>query len=154
MQRCHYTRPRAHAARRWVLAVALAPLLLAGCSVGPSPIGRQPAPITTGSIAAPVDLRGELPPTLAYSDAAGIGQAARAAFQQADGTPYAWENPRTGSSGTLQVATDANASGDCHPFTTLVASTAGVHHYLGDLCLEGNEDAFVHIEDHPARNPS
>jgi surface antigen len=109
--------------------------------------GSPEAPATTGSVAEPVDVQRPLPPTLAYSDAARIGQAANAALWQATGTPEdQWVNARTGSSGTviLQVE-EALARADCRPFSTTVTSLAGVHKYSGTLCRGDNARSVLKI---------
>ncbi len=112
-----------------------APLLIAGCSL-PS-IGALNAPETTGSVAEPVEVQRPLPEALAYSDAAKIGQAARAALWQTDGSaPDEWVNARTGSSGTLEASHRGQASSECRPFSTTVTSLSGVHKYAGTLCRD------------------
>ena len=94
-----------------------------------------------------------LPETLAYSDAAKIGQAASAALWQAEGgppggwTPGDWVNARTGSSGTLTAERDSVDEGDCRPFSTIVTSLGGVHQYSGTLCRERDAQAVLTIEE-------
>jgi hypothetical protein len=113
------------------------PLLLTGCSLSLPVFGSgHDEPATTGSIAAPVDVQRPLPPTLAYSDAAKIGQAAVAAMWQAQGGDMEWINAATGSSGILEQAADADPepADACRPFSTTVTSFAGVHRYAGDVC--------------------
>jgi hypothetical protein len=112
-------------------------------------VGGADAPATTGSVAAPVEVRGPLPPTLAYSDASKIGQAAAAALWQAeDGPTGEWVNAATGSSGTIEHSTDtARASDDCRPFSTIVTSIGGVHSYLGDICRSAAGGSVLRIED-------
>ena len=108
------------------------------------------APQTTGSIASPVDVQQPLPSTLAYSDAATIGRAAAAAFWQADsGSGGAWVNRATGSSGTVEggAAATTNESGECRPFSTIVTSIGGVHHYSGDVCRSGGGRSVVRIDE-------
>ena len=108
------------------------------------------APETTGSIAAPVDVQQPLPPTLAYSDAARIGQAAAAAFWQADdGSGGEWVNRATGSSGTVEggAAATTDSSGECRPFSSIVTSIGGVHHYSGDVCRPLGGRPVVRIDE-------
>jgi hypothetical protein len=124
--------------------VLAAPLLMAGCSM----LGGGDIPATTGSLAQPVEVERPLPATLAYSDAAKIGQAASAALWQADGVaPGEWANARTGSSGTLQAAPrrSPGQSSDCLPFVTTVTSLAGVHQYSGTICRAGASGAVLKI---------
>lgn len=119
----------------------VAPLLVAGCS-----LGARDVPATTGSIAEPVEVQRPLPTTLAYSDAARIGQAASAVLWQAEGTvPDEWVNARTGSSGTLDAARQAAASENCRPFSTTVTSLSGVHQYSGTLCRAGQTRSVLKI---------
>ena len=89
-----------------------------------------------------------LPDTLAYSDAARIGQAASAALWQAEGGASGeWVNARTGSSGTLAPAPDRAADGDCRAFSTTVTSLGGVHQYSGALCREDDAQAVLTIQE-------
>jgi surface antigen len=132
--RTHYTCQFISNSRRWGTVLA-APLLLAGCSL--SMWGDPDVPATTGSIADPVEVQQPLPPTLAFSDATKIGQAASAALWQATGTQQDdWVNARTGSSGTLtrEAAPQSEAAGTCRPFSTTVTSLGGVHRYSGTVC--------------------
>jgi surface antigen len=140
--RSYYTRPGVSAARRWIPLLLAAPLL-AGCSM----MGSPEAPATTGSVSAPVDVQQPLPSTLAYSDAARIGQAASAALWQATGAPQdEWVNARTGSSGTLILQVEqALARADCRPFSTTVTSLGGVHRYSGTLCRGNDARAVLKI---------
>ena len=111
----------------------VAPLLVGACSF--STLGAQNAPATTGSLVQPVEVQRPLPPTLAYSDAAKIGQAASAALWEANGrAPDEWTNARTGSSGTLTADSRSDPSSDCFPFSTTVTSLGGVHQYSGSVC--------------------
>jgi hypothetical protein len=111
--------------------------MLAGCSF--SALGGSDEPATTGSIAGPVEVQGPLPPTLAYSDASKIGQAAAATLWQAEGGASGdWINAATGSSGTVEEdSADTTAAGECRPFSTIVTSIGGVHSYSGDICRSG-----------------
>ena len=94
----------------------------------------------------PIEVQRPLPPTLAFSDAATIGQAARAALWQADGgTPEDWVNARTGSSGTLTAARASGLAAECRPFSTTVTSLAGVHQYSGTLCRAGDTRTMLKI---------
>ncbi len=107
--------------------------------------GSPEAPATTGSVSEPVEVQRPLPRTLAYSDAARIGQAANAALWQATGAPEddQWVNARTGSSGTLILQVEqALARAECRPFSTTVTSLGGVHKYSGTLC-RGNDARTV-----------
>lgn len=107
-------------------------------------------PATTGSIAPPVAVQQPLPPTLAYSDATRIGQAATAVLGQAEGgSTEEWVNASTGSSGTLQTETlDASADSDrCRQFSTIVTSVGGVHRYSGAICRQGDGPAIVQIDE-------
>ncbi|MGH6923254.1 MAG: RT0821/Lpp0805 family surface protein [Propylenella sp.] len=106
-------------------------------------------PATTGSIDPPVEVARPLPPTLSYSDAARIGQAARAALWQAEGGgPEEWVNARTGSSGTLTAGSRTGSPPDCRPFSTSVTSLAGVHQYSGMLCRSGETKTVLNIAEH------
>jgi surface antigen len=143
LSRKHYTCRSNRAARRWVTAV-LAPILLAGCSL--QSLSARNVPATTGSIDAGVgvEVARPLPETLAYSDAARIGQAASAALWQAEGrAPGEWVNARTGSSGTLSV--EAESRRDCRPFSTTVTSLGGVHQYSGTICRAGDARSVLKI---------
>lgn len=146
MSRNPYTCRSIRAARRWGCA-ALIPLL-AGCSF--SSIGAD-APATTGSLVEPVVVQRPLPQTLAFSDAARIGQAARAALWQAEGgEPEGWVNARTGSSGTLTAEAgpaDAGEGAQCRPFSTTVTSLGGVHQYSGTLCRRADTQTVVAIQE-------
>jgi hypothetical protein len=105
------------------------------------------APVTTGSIAVPVEVQRPLPSTLAYSDANMIGQAASAALWQAGGAdmPNGWVNQRTGSSGTLEPATRTADAGECLPFSTTVTSLGGVHQYAGTVCRSAGAPSVLKI---------
>lgn len=108
------------------------------------------APATTGSIATPVEVQKPVPPSLAYSDANKIGQAAAAALWQANpaaGTD--WINAATGSSGTVETsaaATSVDGAPDCRSFESLVTSIGGVHSYRGKVCRAGNGPSVVQYE--------
>jgi hypothetical protein len=120
--------------------------MLAGCSM--SMFGGGDAPVATGSIAPTVDVQRPLPPTLAYSDAAKIGEAAKAALMQAtsDGD---WINVATGSSGkveTVDLPTPPGAE-NCRPFSTTVTSIGGVHEYAGAICGDGAGRPRVTIDE-------
>jgi hypothetical protein len=124
------------------------PLLAAGCSFS---VFEGHAPETTGSIAPPpVEVQRPLPPTLAFSDAARIGQAASAALAQANGSlGEEWVNASTGSSGTLEPEigeASANA-GNCRQFSTIVTSVGGVHRYSGAICQQDDGRAVVQIDE-------
>ena len=124
--------------------------LLAGCTM--SVAGSEDPPATTGSLASIVRVREPLPQTLAYSDAAKIGEAASAALWQAASpeTPAEWINAATGSSGTLeeQAGTEGAVSGDdCRAFQTIVTSVGGVHQYSGRVCREDGGRSIVQIEE-------
>lgn len=150
MLREHYTCRSNRAARRWIAAV-LAPLLLAGCSL--QSLGARNVPATTGSIDAGVEVQRPLPETLAYSDAARIGQAASVALWQAEGgAPGEWVNPRTGSSGTLSVEAEGrHDQSGCRPFTTTVTSLGGVHQYSGTICRAGDARSVLKIAESGAQ---
>ena len=110
-----------------------------------SVLGGNDTPRTTGSIAPPLDVQRPLPPTLAYSDATKIGEAAGAVLAQAEGiTTEEWTNASTGSSGTI-VRVSGAASENCRPFSTIVTSVSGVHSYSGKFCQSGNGRAVVQI---------
>ncbi len=151
MLRNQYKGPISRPARQWVILLA-SPLLVAGCSM----FGGSD-PITTGSVAAPVQVQQPLPPTLAYSDANKIGQAVAAALWQADGgTSQEWVNNATGSSGTVEerdLGPPAGA-GDCRTFSTIVTSIAGVHSYSGDVCRSGGGRPVVRIDERSAEDRS
>ena len=125
--------------------LALAPLFLAGCSLSVPMPGSNGEPATTGSIRASVDVQRPLPQSLAYSDAAKIGEAAAAALWQAEAPAGGeWVNAATGSSGTVEQG--GVKDGACRPFNTIVTSIGGVHRYSGKICLERNGRSMVQIE--------
>ena len=155
MLRRSYTCRCVRAARRWAFAAGF-PLTAAGCSFGA--LGGGDGPVTTGSLTAPVVVQRPLPETLAYSDAAKIGQAASAALWQVEGGaagdwtpedwgPGDWVNARTGSSGTLTAEPGSADEKDCRPFSTIVTSLGGVHQYSGTLCREDDAQAVLTIEE-------
>jgi hypothetical protein len=128
----------------WPAALA-GSLLLGGCSLSVPGWGEDSGPATTGSIAAPVEVQKPLPKTLAYSDAAKIGQAAAATLWQAEGTGGAeWVNSATGSSGTVE-ASSAAAQEPCGDFNTVVTSIGGVHQYSGRVCRTHGGRSVVEI---------
>lgn len=145
MLRRSYTCRCVRAARRWAFAAGF-PLAAAGCSFGA--LGGGDGPVTTGSLTAPVVVQRPLPETLAYSDAAKIGQAASAALWQVEGGAAGdWVNARTGSSGTLTAEPGSADEKDCRPFSTIVTSLGGVHQYSGTLCREDDAQAVLTIEE-------
>jgi hypothetical protein len=122
-------------------------LALGGCSVGVPGFGDD-APAITGSVPDKPEVERPLPPTLAYSDAAKIGEAAFVALWQAEGEGSAdWLNASTGSSGTVErrMAEAADAEG-CRAFETLVTSIGGVHRYSGRVCRGADGRPQVHID--------
>jgi hypothetical protein len=135
------------------LALVLgAALMLSGCSM--SLFGGDDAPVTTGSIAPPVQVQQPLPQTLAYSDASKIGQAAVNALWQADKgqamQPGAdWINAATGSSGTVETGAESSGAAEpstvCRLFNTIVTSIGGVHRYSGKVCRSAT-GSVVQIE--------
>jgi surface antigen len=117
-------------------------------------LGGNDTPKTTGSIAPAFQVQQPLPPTLAYSDANKIGEAASAVLAQAEGTTSEeWINVSTGSSGTIEAADLAApaGSGNCRPFSTIVTSIGGVHRYSGAICHGEDGRARVQIAD-PAKD--
>lgn len=112
-------------------------------------LGSSDAPVVTGSIASSPEVERPLPRTLAYSDAAKIGQAAFVALWQAEGEASAdWLNAATGSSGTVQkggVADAADPEG-CRAFDTVVTSIGGVHRYSGQVCRTTDGRAQIRID--------
>lgn len=117
--------------------------------------GGKGEPVVTGSVAAPVDVQQPLPPTLAYSDANKIGQAAAATLWQADGlTTQEWVNTATGSSGTVEEHDLGPPEGECRAFSTIVTSISGVHSYSGDVCRSVSGRPLVRIDERIAENPS
>ena len=131
---------------RSALAAAGA-FLLAGCSIIS---GGDDAPQTTSSVGVPVEVQQPLPQTLAYSDATKIGQAAAAALLQVDnGQGGEWVNNATGSSGVVEQTAaegDAQVSGACRLFNTIVTSFSGVHQYTGKICRAGDGRSVVQID--------
>jgi hypothetical protein len=117
--------------------------------------GDADEPATTGSLPAPVEVAGPLPPTLAYSDASKIGQAAAATLWQTEGGVNGeWVNAATGSSGTVeQSGSDSSASAECLPFRTIVTSIGGVHSYSGDICRAGT-GSVIRIEERDTNGTS
>jgi len=145
----HYTGRFPRKARRCFLALAL-PVAVSGCSLSMPMLGSDDEPATTGSVALPVEVQKPLPSTLAYSDAAKIGQAAAAAIAQAEGSASGeWVNLATGSSGTVErdFQTAAAAPGECRQFSTIVTSLGGVHRYAGKICQGANGRPVVQIAD-------
>jgi surface antigen len=111
-------------------------------------------PRTTGSIAPAFQVAQPLPPTLAYSDATKIGEAASAVLAQSQGkAPQDWINTSTGSSGTIETVDLATppSSASCRPFSTTVTSIGGVHRYSGEICQGADGRARVQIID-PTQN--
>ena len=113
---------------------------------------QSSAPTSTGSISAPVTIQQPLPPTLAYSDATKIGEAAATAMSQVDGAPSGeWINNATGSSGTvvqsapLALTEEPEQSRGCSVFNTIVTSIRGVHQYSGRVCDGANGRPVVEI---------
>jgi hypothetical protein len=133
--------------RLCVLLLA-SPILLAGCSPGIPGLGALNAPDTTGSVASPLDIEKPLPRTLAYSDAARIGQAATAALWQAGSAVEDWVNAATGSSGTLErrAAADTGEPDACRGFDTTVTSIGGVHRYSGRICRRGEGRSVLQVD--------
>ena len=130
----------------------MAPLLLAACSL--SALGGSDTPRTTGSIAPAFQVAQPLPSTLAYSDAAKIGEAASAVLAQSEGkAPQDWINTSTGSSGTFETVDLAapTSSKSCRPFSTIVTSIGGVHRYSGEICQGADGRAKIQIID-PSQN--
>lgn len=126
----------------------MASFLLAGCNMSVPGLGSGDGPAVTGSIAPPVEIRQPLPQTLAYSDAARIGQAADAALWQAGPDSSGdWINRATGSSGSVHGAASVedNATDGCRQFSTIVTSIGGVHSYSGRICKDGDGRAVVQI---------
>jgi hypothetical protein len=120
---------------------------LAGCSMG----GPKDVPVATGSIAPAVQVEGPLPQTLAYSDAAMMGQAASAAeVEQEAPSGFEWVNASTGSSGTLQglptPAEDPDPSRACKVFNAMVTSFSGVHSYNGRVCRRSDGQSTISID--------
>jgi len=127
---------------------------LGGCSMSPFGGGE---PATTGSVAPTVDVARPLPPTLAFSDATKIGEAANAALMLASGTTSGeWINAATGSSGTVQTVDLPNPpSAGCRPFSTTVTSIGGVHEYAGAICGSAGGRPVVKIDENaPPANAS
>jgi hypothetical protein len=115
-----------------------------------SMLGNRDTPQTTGSIAPAFQVAQPLPPTLAYSDAAKIGEAASAVLAQSEGkAPQDWINTSTGSSGTIETVDLAvpTSSEGCRPFSTIVTSIGGVHRYSGEICHGADGRAKVQIID-------
>jgi len=138
----------------WPIALVLCGAL-AGCSMG----GPKDVPVATGSITPPVQVEGPLPQTLAYSDAAMIGQAASASETavaadggagESEGSDFEWINAATGSSGTLQglptPAEDPDPSRACKVFNAMVTSFSGVHSYNGRVCSRSDGKRTISID--------
>lgn len=134
---------------KWAGTAVLA-LALSGCSMSFPMLGAQEdAPLTTGSIAVPVQVQQPLPGSLAYSDAAKIGQAAAAALWQADSDQASeWVNATTGSSGTIErgLAAETAIGNPCRSFSTIVTSIGGVHSYAGSVCQSGTGRSTVQLD--------
>ena len=113
-------------------------------------LGGGDTPQTTGSIAPAVEVAGPLPSSLAFSDAAKIGEAANAALILASGGGSGdWINVATGSSGTVETVDLPNPPPGCRPFSTTVTSIGGVHEYAGAICGSGGR-ARVTIDERSA----
>jgi len=106
-------------------------------------------PATTGSLAPAIDVARPLPPTLAFSDATKIGEAANATLIMASGTTSGeWINAETGSSGTVETVDLPNPpSAGCRPFSTTVTSISGVHEYAGAICGSAGGRPVVKIDE-------
>jgi hypothetical protein len=111
-------------------------------------LGSHDGPAMTGSIGRAVEVEQPLPPSLAYSDAMKIGQAADAAFSSAGSggaqAPGEWVNAATGSSGSVERS--GFSAGECRGFSTVVTSIGGVHRYVGELCRPGPGRPIVRIQ--------
>ena len=117
---------------------------MAGCSV----FGGEDIPETTGSIAPSLEVQRPLPPTLAYSDATKIGEAASVILAQAEaGAAEEWVNATTGSSGTVEHGQRNADSANCRPFSTIVTSIGGVHRYSGAICQGDDGRSLVQIDE-------
>jgi 17 kDa outer membrane surface antigen len=100
------------------------------------PLGDD-KPRTTGSLAS-VRVEAALPETLAYSDAAAIGAAARGLTLASVAEPADWTNAATGSSGTIAAleAPEPMHQNECRDFDATVKSLKGVHRYAATACRD------------------
>ena len=124
-------------------------LALGGCAGVTIPMGNimgDPDPVVTGSVGAGFAVPGDLPETLAYSDARVISQVTAGSILDAvSAEPVEWTNGQTGSSGTWMALEDANNSdsGLCRLFGATVTSLRGVHRYFGKACRRGDGPVVV-----------
>ena len=59
----------------------------------------------------------------------------------ADALDRAWQNPRTGSSGTVTaLAAEPRTGSVCRAFATTVNDLRGIRRYRGEACRSGNAD--------------
>ncbi|MHA1189249.1 MAG: RT0821/Lpp0805 family surface protein [Alphaproteobacteria bacterium] len=103
-------------------------------------------PVTTGSLQSNVAVPGNIPETLAYSDARVISQVtARAILDAVSAEPLQWTNGQTGSSGTWMALEEPapSESGFCRLFGATVTSLKGVHRYFGKACRSKNGPVVV-----------
>lgn len=115
--------------------------LLAGCGQIGIPLGAPSSEIT-GSIGTPqkTDLRAATTPSVDPSDWEAVRRAVAAALASGKDGPTDWENPDTGSSGTI-TSTVALADGkedNCRLFATTLNDYRGVRRFRGQICRRTN----------------
>ncbi len=122
---------------------------LGGCAGITIPMGSLTGgdePVVTGSVRPAATVPGDLPDSLAYSDARVISEVtSRSILDAVSAEPLQWTNGQTGSSGTW-VALEEPAeseSGFCRLFGATVTSLKGVHRYFGKACRQGDGPVVV-----------
>lgn len=138
------------------LSVVLA-MTVSGCGSISIPLGNstpEQSAAVTGPNGEGVKVEQPLPPALAYSDAAVIGQVAgQTAFDQVSDEPVNWVNGATGSSGTWKAGPQITGETDeeCRTFGATVTSVRGVHQFSGVTCRDKAGNLIVRsLSDTPA----
>ena len=132
-------------------------MTVAGCGSISIPLGGS-SPQETAALTGPngeaVKVEQPLPPALAYSDAAVIGQVAgKSAFDEVSDEPVDWVNGATGSSGTWKAGPQIASQDDekCRAFDATVTSVRGVHRFSGVACRDKTGNLSVRsLSDNPA----
>lgn len=117
-------------------------MTVTGCGSISIPLGGS-TPEETAALTGPngegVKVEQPLPPALAYSDAAVIGQVAgKSAFDEVSEESVDWVNGATGSSGTWKAGRQIAGDDDeeCRSFDATITSVRGVHRFSGVTCRD------------------
>ncbi|MFK8032817.1 MAG: RT0821/Lpp0805 family surface protein [Hyphomicrobiales bacterium] len=102
-----------------------------GCAVSPDFLGNSSDDIITGSIS-----KSTKPTGIESSDWNKLGLVLNeAAGESVAGSPVPWENPDTGSSGSLMAfAAPSDGRGKCKNFAATLQNIDGIHRYKGEAC--------------------